>query len=938
MEDREATRVQGLFGSLRRARNRSDGRRGSAAVVFPPFDLLRACKKHRIDDISHSARFLFLIVLLFALHVHAQQVPVLLYSDLDSGPATGGEGGTDGAFVCVYGEHFGATQGVSSLTIAATEVSAYKVWTDAGAPYLPGHYAKACGQISRATPNGTQNIVLTTSAGKSNALTFTVRSGRVYFASTSGIDSNPGTASQPFATLKRCKNALSPGDICYVHATRVTALDNYSSVLWLGAGGSSGNPIAIVAYPGETVTVDGSGSPATSRAIFNYAPGGRYVGYFTVAGLALNGYLNAFIGRPGSYIRFVDNDIECTGGGCAALAAGFGGSGDPTQSFDHVTVLGNRFHDIGCHDENDSSRYMDYSSAPHPCAWINSGSITAYTSGTTMYLAGSPTGWSAPNVLQITYAGNTDIVRPVRSPSQPYCTELANYLFDCATKLGTKWQLTLDHPLTADIPKDSAVPFQYRIYAPAKTEHNVYFGAFTFFLNFGWNEIDGSAGQACRGFQIFHNATAENNHDLLIHDNYIHDTTCDAINLNSFDATCGPVQVYNNLIVRAGKGISDIIADPPGGGGNNAAIYMSGSGTPGAPRGAACSAYPDQLEVFNNTIVNSGITGAQATMQWPSAKGTITRSYNFYDPSTQLILTNNIFVQPAGATSPYYTAYQKSTANTAAQSNLCYGSGGCPVDFTNSLSADPLFANEGAGQPGTNYHLQEASPAVRFSSHTPLSVTDQDGMLWTSPYTVGAYQTTSANSTSGSPDFTITAGPASATITRGESATFTITVTPQSHFDSATSFNCAGLPAFAVCAFSPASLIPNGGPATATLTITTTAVSSDIIRPAIRGHGTRPIIALWLSLPLVGIMVGSTSKRPSLRLILLLAIAFVLLTAMVACVGVTAPANISGGSAPATSPSTSAATSQVQITATAGGTSGQSATISHSTTVTLTVQ
>jgi hypothetical protein len=77
-------------------------------------------------------------------------------------------------------------------------------------------------------------------------------------------------------------------------------------------------------------------------------------------------------------------------------------------------------------------------------------------------------------------------------------------------------------------------------------------------------------------------------------------------------------------------------------------------------------AWQYQLLVFNNTIVNCSITGARAIMLWPKAVGCITRSYDFRDQNTELVVVNNIFVQPAGSTSPYFAAYQSSSANTFA--------------------------------------------------------------------------------------------------------------------------------------------------------------------------------------------------------------------------------------------------------------------------------
>src|SRR5207245_9508082 len=54
-------------------------------------------------------------------------------------------------------------------------------------------------------------------------------------------------------------------------------------------------------------------------------------------------------------------------------------------------------------------------------------------------------------------------------------------------------------------------------------------------------------------------------------------------------------------------------------------------------------------------------------------------------------------------------------------------------------------------------------------------------------------------------DSSVASSPSSATITAGQSGTFTLTVTPQGSFTSPISFSCSGLPALAGCAFSPAS-------------------------------------------------------------------------------------------------------------------------------------
>jgi len=83
-------------------------------------------------------------------------------------------------------------------------------------------------------------------------------------------------------------------------------------------------------------------------------------------------------------------------------------------------------------------------------------------------------------------------------------------------------------------------------------------------------------------------------------------------------------------------------------------------------------------------------------------------------------------------------------------------------------------------------------------------------------------------------DYVVAASPTFATIKQGQSATFTLTVTPTSGFNQPVSFACTGLPAGASCLFSPASITPSGGPVGTVLTVTTTApsVRSGLSAPA----------------------------------------------------------------------------------------------------------
>jgi hypothetical protein len=86
------------------------------------------------------------------------------------------------------------------------------------------------------------------------------------------------------------------------------------------------------------------------------------------------------------------------------------------------------------------------------------------------------------------------------------------------------------------------------------------------------------------------------------------------------------------------------------------------------------------------------------------------------------------------------------------------------------------------------------------------------------------------------PDYTVSASPASATVTAGQSATTTLTVTPVGGYNGTIKFSCGTLPTGASCAFAPASITPaNNTPATTTLTITTTAITTASLHNGISG-------------------------------------------------------------------------------------------------------
>ena len=182
-------------------------------------------------------------------------------------------------------------------------------------------------------------------------------------------------------------------------------------------------------------------------------------------------------------------------------------------------------------------------------------------------------------------------------------------------------------------------------------------------------------------------------------------------------------------------------------------------------------------------------------------------------------------------------------------------------------------------------------------------------------------------------DFNISASPMTRTIAAGQPASFTVTLGGLNGFNSAVTLGCSGQPNGSTCSFSPASVSPaSGGTATSTLTIMT---SSSPYMPAavMASNSTGGLFALLLPIPalgLLGLLVAGKGNRQRISgmswihyltgsLALLIVAGFLL-----AAGGCGYNANNAGNG-------TQRGTATVMITGTSGS-------LSHSTSVSLTVQ
>lgn len=270
---------------------------------------------------------LLLIVLLFggtsALQAQTQP-PTLFFSNLDSGPNTGGEtvNGTSGAYVTIYGNFLGSSQGTSTVTWnglnclrVVPSTGAYTGW---GTAHL--WYQEIVVQLGSSCTPGSGNFVVTTSSGSSNGLPFTVKalgSNHVYFVATSGNDSNAGTFASPFQTATQCAKVEVAGDVCYVENGVNNSNNDWGfGALTLGVNaGVAGNRIAIGTYPGATSTM---GSNNVQRGIIlcngvaPQCPSGAGA-YWTVFGFTAIGYnMGINVDYGGSdHNKIVALNIQC---------------------------------------------------------------------------------------------------------------------------------------------------------------------------------------------------------------------------------------------------------------------------------------------------------------------------------------------------------------------------------------------------------------------------------------------------------------------------------------------------------------------------------------------------------------------------------------------------------------------------------------------------
>ena len=253
------------------------------------------------------------LLIIFALCASALAAtpPVIFFTDLNSGPNSGGENisGFAGSYVTIYGNNFGGSQGGSTVTLNGASCLRVVSW---GNTWL--WYQTIVVQLGGSCATG--NFVVTTSAGTSNGASFTVRSGNIRCVATTGSDASAGTfAAGCWQTLKFALEdsagnpEISAGDIIYaLNGVSATVDDGQgwgTAILLRGGGSYPNTPMALVAYPGATVTIGNTSGPSYGIRYNN-------VGGWVFAGLTLRGNIAGM--ESANAGRIIGNDFSCPNG------------------------------------------------------------------------------------------------------------------------------------------------------------------------------------------------------------------------------------------------------------------------------------------------------------------------------------------------------------------------------------------------------------------------------------------------------------------------------------------------------------------------------------------------------------------------------------------------------------------------------------------------
>jgi len=216
----------------------------------------------RINGIGHSFRKLILRVVacvIVAVPLAAFAAPAVLYTDIESGPNTGGEN-NNGAYLSIFGKGFGADLSQVRVYVGNGEV-ARKMYlgTSLGRPDVQ----ELSVQLGPNTSTGPIKVTVNGVASNTDH-NFTVRAGNFYFISPTGNDGTgvKNDITHPYRSANTVQglSGFQAGDfIIALPGTYVLSQTDASSNSdsWIRAekSGTTSAPMAFLGYPGHQALV-----------------------------------------------------------------------------------------------------------------------------------------------------------------------------------------------------------------------------------------------------------------------------------------------------------------------------------------------------------------------------------------------------------------------------------------------------------------------------------------------------------------------------------------------------------------------------------------------------------------------------------------------------------------------------------------------------------
>ena len=352
--------------------------------------------------------------------------PLILYTDLLSGPTSGGEN-NNGTYLSIFGQNFGAS-GLGTTTkvyIGGVEVASYRfLGASLGRPDIQQITVQvgALSGLAQGTAYPISVQVNGVNSTSYTAQTFTPNPGRILFVSLGGNDATAAVndINHPWGDIQASTwdsshssgaygawGAAHPGDVIVFRGGTYTMQgfndsgNKYFCKFFYGPLGSAPTgiagtgPIAITAYPNESVVIQPPQS--TTYGVFDGVNSQYYVdgnnnptmsqwitfSNLKVVGGTEDGPINLNV--MSNHWRVVNTDLSNPAS--AANAGGVSGDGN------YIEVLGNNIHDIGGNSSlQDHGIYLD-SGANYELAYNVIGNITG-GNGIQTYNSGDAT----PNI------------------------------------------------------------------------------------------------------------------------------------------------------------------------------------------------------------------------------------------------------------------------------------------------------------------------------------------------------------------------------------------------------------------------------------------------------------------------------------------------------------------------------------------------------------